>query len=117
MCWLIGESFVKVSAHKDDIYGHLYLKRKEYETAKNETGEYADQAKAALARIKDRKNEKFIALLQSGKLPPAAIHERAKRWAVKLFLSHWHAEAYRQYYKTEPPKPYPIAHMGHTHLI
>lgn len=119
LCWLIGESFVKVSGHKNDRYGKLYLQRKEYEGRKNEQLEYKDQATAALARIKDRKKAKkdFVALLESGKLPPAALHERSKRWAVKLFLAHWQAEAYRQHYKTEPPKPYAIAHLGHVHEI
>jgi hypothetical protein len=117
LCWLIGESFVKVSGNARDRYGKLYLQRKEYESKKNEALDYADQAKATLARIKDRKNKVFIALLESGKLPPAALHARSKRWAVKLFLAHWHAEAYRMHYGTEPPKPYPIAILGHAHVI
>ena len=43
--------------------------------------------------------------------------ERAKRYAVKLFLSHWFEEAYRTHYGTEPPKPYPIARLGHAHQV
>jgi hypothetical protein len=117
LCWLIGESFVKVSGNARDVYGKLYLQRKEYETKQNEAGAYADQAKKQLERIKDRKNKVFIALLESGKLPPAALHERSKRWAVKLFLAHWHEQAYRLHYGTEPPAPYPIAHLGHVHKI
>ena len=50
-------------------------------------------------------------------LPPAHLHARAKRWAVKLFLSHYHAEAYYQHYGAKPPNPYPIEHMGHVHWI
>jgi hypothetical protein len=50
-------------------------------------------------------------------LPPAHIHARAKRWAVKLFLSHWHDAAYRHHYKTAPPLPYPIAILGHAHVV
>jgi hypothetical protein len=34
-----------------------------------------------------------------------------------MFLSHWHREAYLQHYGTEPPAPFPIAHMGHAHVI
>jgi hypothetical protein len=50
-------------------------------------------------------------------LCPAHLHARAKRYAVKLFLSHWHGEAYRQHFKKEPPLPYPVAFLGHTHFI
>jgi len=50
-------------------------------------------------------------------LPPAHIHARATRWVVKLFLSHWHAQAYRNHYGAEPPKPYAQAHLGHAHMI
>jgi hypothetical protein len=48
LCWLIGESFVKVSSRDSDIYGKVYVARKEQETARNEAGEFADQAAAAL---------------------------------------------------------------------
>ena len=44
-----------------------------------------------------------------GKLPPAHIHARAKRYAVKLFLAHFHETGYRLHYGTEPPAPYPIS--------
>jgi hypothetical protein len=118
LCWLMGESFVKVSGNPRDRYGKFYLERKAYESAKNERGDYAERAKATLARIrKADANQAFKKLLESGKLPPAALHERSKRWAVKLFLAHWHAEAYRQHYGVAAPKPYPIAHLGHVHQI
>lgn len=120
LCWLMGESFVKVSGNKNDVYGKLYLERKEYERRRNEGGELADQAKARLVTDAGRKRKLepgLIAILEDGKLPAAALHERAKRWAVKIFLAHWHAEAWREQYGTEPPKPYPIAILGHAHQI
>lgn len=136
LCWLIGESFVKVSGNARDQYGKLYLERKAYETGKNEAGAYAEQAALALARMKNKRErraaevpdgteppadpaeaKRYRATLESGKLPPAALHERSKRWAVKLFLAHWHAEAYLREFGKEPPAPYPIAHMGHVHVI
>lgn len=52
-----------------------------------------------------------------GKLPPAHIHARAKRYAVKLFLAHYHETGYKLHFKTEPPAPYPIAILGHGHRI
>jgi len=53
----------------------------------------------------------------AGKLPPAHIHARAKRWAVKIFLAHWHHVAYMIEYKKAPPKPYSLEHLGHVHMI
>ncbi len=50
-------------------------------------------------------------------LPPGHLHSRAKRYAVKLFLSHWHEVAYKDHYKKDPPNPYPIAILGHAHKI
>jgi hypothetical protein len=120
LCWLIGESFVKVSSNVKDTYGKLYLQRKEYERVKNENGDYAPLAAARLAQDRARKRKLdpgLIAIFESGKLPAAALHERSKRWAVKLFLAHWFEEAYRLHHGEEPPKPYPIQHMGHAHLI
>ncbi len=120
LCWLMGESFVKVSSNKNDVYGHWYLERKEYERKNNDSGKLAEIARARAAEAKQRKRQlepELLAMLESGKLPAKALHERSKRWAVKLFLSHWHAEAYRHHYGVEPPKPYPIAILGHAHAI
>lgn len=50
-------------------------------------------------------------------LPPARIQLRSQRYAVKLFLSHWHAVAFRQRYGVMPPKPYVLEHLGHAHEI
>lgn len=120
LCWLMGESFVKVSGNPKDVYGKLYLQRKEYERAKNENGDYAPIAAARLAQDKARRkpmDASLKELLSTGKLPAAALHERSKRWAVKLFLAHWFEEAYRKHYGAEPPKPYAIGILGHAHRI
>lgn len=122
LCWLIGESFVKVSGRDNDIYGKLYLERKAYEAKRNDAGELADIARLRVEEDDKKPKAKRMdgdlrVLLESGKLPAKALHERAKRWTVKLFLSHWHAEAYRQHFGSEPPLPYPIAHLGHAHRI
>jgi hypothetical protein len=36
ICWKAGESFVKVSGNKNDIYGKFYVQRKEYEIERND---------------------------------------------------------------------------------
>ena len=120
LCWLTGESFVKVSGNKNDVYGKLYLQRKAYEAERNERGDLAEFAARRLAEDAVRKKKldpSLKALLETGKLPAIALHARSKRWAVKLFLAHWHEEAYRHHYKAEPPLPYPIAILGHAHQI
>lgn len=50
-------------------------------------------------------------------LAPDHIHARAKRWAVKLFLAHFHEIYWRHETGTEPPKPYAIAHLQHVDFI
>lgn len=116
LCWKMGDSFVKVSGRDNAFYGQIYRQRKEQEVRKNEALEFADQAKATLEekRIKDRAT---LAVYEAGMLPPGRIDLRARRYAVKLFLAHWHEVAYREHYGTEPPKPYVIEHLGHAHKI
>ena len=49
-------------------------------------------------------------------LPPAQLHRRAVRWAVKLFLAHYHEVSYLASYGAPPPLPY-IIERGHAHKI
>ncbi len=117
LCWKIGESFVKVHANESDIYGKVYVTRKVQEMEKNEAGDFADQAARALEEKKYGKETEARKAYEKGKLPQARIHARAKRYAVKLFLSHWHHVAYESYFGKEPPKPYIIEHGGHVHFV
>lgn len=112
-----GESFVKNSNRPGCFYGQLYKTRKEQEILKNNAGGFAVQAQQALANKNfDKKTDAYKAYV-SGKLPPAHIHARARRYAVKLFLAHLHEEMYVRHYGKAPPLPYPIAHMGHVHKV
>ena len=118
LCWKIGESFVKVSGNDDGFYGHIYAQRKLEEQARNEAGQYADQAAKKLATTNIGKDTDAYAAYSQGILPPAHIHARAKRVAVKLFLAHWHHVAYESHYGEPPPKPYILTVAGgHTHYI
>lgn len=155
VCWKIGESFVKVSANKNDVYGKVYIERKAYEVQRNDAveawnmnpgmtdnpmppagieknnwvkieynskvvgwfrGGNAEAAAKALQK-KIGKDTDAYKSYSVGKLPPAHIHARAKRYAVKLFLSHYWETGYRMHYGTEPPAPYAIEHLGHAHRI
>ena len=115
LCWLIGESFVKVSNNENDFYGKVYKARKEQEIAKNEAGDFAEQAKAALAAKRFGADTQARGHYEAGRLPPARIHLRAERYAVKLFLSSYHHVAYETHFGEPPPKPYVISHLGHGH--
>lgn len=117
LCWKIGESFVKVSGRDNDIYGKVYLERKAQEQERNERGEYADQAAAKLARFNIGRDTDAYAYYSQGKLPPAHIHARAKRYAVKLFLSHYHHVAWETQMGEPPVKPYIIEHGGHIDFV
>jgi hypothetical protein len=118
LCWKIGESFVKVSGGESPgYYGTVYKNRKEYEIANNEAGRYADQAAAMLKKFNYRADTEAKKHYEAGRLPPLHIHRRACRYAVKLFLSHLHHVWYVHQFGTEPPKPYPIAHMQHVDHI
>jgi hypothetical protein len=115
LCWLLGESFTKVSGNKSDTYGQVYKSRKESEIRRNEAGEYAEQAQASLAAKRFGDDTQAKAHYLAGKLPPARIHLRAQRYAVKLFLSDLHCVMFWTTYGTLPPKPYVISHLGHAH--
>ena len=115
ICWKIGQSFMKFSNNEQCYYGQIYRQRKAYEQANTNLGKHADAAAKGAAKVgKDTEAYKHYS---AGHLPPAQIDGRARRYAVKLFLSHLHDEWYRRYFKAEPPKPYPIAILGHAHYI
>ena len=115
ICWKAGESFVKTSNHPEDIYGHVYAARKVLEIQQNEAGAYKEQADAKASKV-GRSTDAYKSY-SIGQLPPAHIHARAKRYAVKLFLAHWHHVAFELEYGTPPPKPYILNQEGHTHYI
>ncbi len=117
LCWKMGESFVKVSNNDKDVYGQIYKQRKESEQAKNENGDYAGQAKEKLEKFKIGKKTEAYKYYIDGKLPPAHIQARAKRYAVKLFLSHLFEVWYELENGKKPPNPYPIDILNHAHKI
>ena len=117
LCWKLGESFVKVHNHGDDVYGKIYKDRKEFETSRNEAGLLADQAEAKLERFKIGKSTDAYTAYSAGKLPHGHIHARAKRSAGKMFLSHLQEVWWTHEFGTSPPAPYVMVHAGHAHKI
>lgn len=137
----LGECFVKTQNHADSYYGPLFRKRKALEWARNLNGLNAEQAAAQLAKYRIR-NTTDAYKWYSGQymndydpadktslptyskegrgtpmLPPAHIHARARRYVVKLFLSHLHHVMYLDHFGEPPPKPFAIEHLGHAHYI
>lgn len=112
----LGESFVKVSNNDRDIYGKIYAERKQLEQQRNEAGEFADQAKAKLEKYNIGKTTDAYKWYSEGKLPPAHIHARARRYAVKIFLSHFW-EKWRTIEGLPVPNPFAIDILGHAHRI
>jgi hypothetical protein len=138
--WLMGQCFMKFSGREDCYYGQMYKEKKAEYIAKNDAGEYKEQAAEDLASDKykqasyakrlqegDEDGEEGVDgaeafkrasfYLLQGKLPPGQIDARARRWAVKLFLAHLHEVMYFEHYKEKSPAPYAIAFMGHAHKI
>lgn len=116
LCWKIGDSFVKFSNRDECFYGKLYRQRKEYEVDRDARGDNADAAKETL----DNRNLRDAATrltYETGHLPAGRLDLRARRWAVKLFLAHFHHVMYLDHYGTEPPKPYVIGILGHADYI
>ena len=114
LCWKVGESFVKSSGSDRSFYGALYRERKELEVRRNETGGNAAAAKEKLERFPRHAQRDVYA---SGKLPASQVHARARRWTVKLFLSHLHEVWYRSEFGCAPPDPYALKVLGHAHKI
>lgn len=117
LLWKLGQSFIKVSNRPASVYGRIYQEKKAIETAKNERGEFAEQAAQILSSKKFNKKTKSYEAYSQGKLPDAQITARASRYATKIFVSHLWEEMYRLRYNDEAPRPYPIAFLGHVDIM
>lgn len=146
-CWKLGESFVKVSNKPDSLYGRMFKERKAYEKQKNldldyiqeslKTNGYIQKVNANLSRAEelallkkfqeDVESKRFIPKFGKatksyqtyfdGKLSDAHINARAKRYAVKMFLSHLFEAMYLDYYGKPAPNPYVLDFMNHSEYI
>lgn len=115
ICWKIGDCFAKAAAQDNHFYGRLYLQRKSQEEAANNSDKFAGQAAARLRRGDLEEGERRW--YAQGKLPPAHIDARARRWVVKLFLAHYHHVAWTVATGEAPAKPYVISILGHAGYI
>jgi hypothetical protein len=143
----LGESFNKNKGRDACFYGKLLAEKQRLLWGENLNGDFSGRARLDLKEKKyDEKTDAFAwksgeyhpddvrLCIDAGEspskskrrgegiamLPPGQIYFRARRWAVKLFLSHLHAVMYREYYQADPPAPYIFEHpngVDHRHLI
>jgi hypothetical protein len=114
--WKLGESFVKQqNSRGGEFYGGYYSERREIEEAANKSGKNRDQA-LAKAKTVGRTTEAYKHYSE-GMFPPGHIYSRAKRWVVKLFLSHYHHVGYEILNGEPPARPWIITHGGHSDFI
>lgn len=116
LCWKAGQSFMKLRASENDFYGGVYEKRKAYEVERNESG---GNTEAAATQLKEKRfgQNQTRDHLEAGRLSPGQIDARARRYAVKLFLSHLHHVMYEDRFGKVPPKPFVISQLEHAHYI
>jgi hypothetical protein len=112
LCWKLGDSFVKLSNHERCYYGHLYRQRKELEVTRDKNDYNADEAKRTLEE-KNIRDKATLATYNSGHLPDGRLDMRARRYAVKRFLTHYFEAAWVLHYGTTPPDPWIVEHGGH----
>lgn len=117
LCWKLGDSFVKQSGRESDYYGHVYKARKRHELTLDgrdpddgkivgpATQRHQVQAAAALQarKITDKALRQCY---ESGHLPLGRLELRARRYAVKLFLAHYHHVLYESIMGIPPPLPF-----------
>lgn len=114
----LGSCFIKVQNKPQDYYGKLYATRKAAEQVRNDNDGFAEEAKTILANKTYRHETDAYKAYITGKLPPAHLVARARRYTVKIFLSHLHQIMHEDYYGTKPDVPYIIANdPAHTHFI
>lgn len=107
-------SMLERRAYGDDTDAILWYQG--YLTAEDAAAYYAavPSERVGLAKklAKGRKAGSGVVML-----PPGHVHARAKRWVVKLFLSHWQQVAYRAHFGENAVKPYVLTKLGHVHEI
>ena len=145
LAYKLGDSFVKVSNRETDVgYGQLYKERKALEWERNLQGRFVETcAQATEHTLSDNQTLWYEgafrpadvqAAIASGKptsewdipkvpgeglpmLPPGRIELRARRVAVKMFLSHLYAVQFEVANGKPPEHPYIIAKDArHTHF-
>lgn len=118
ICYKVGHQFQFLMNRPNSLYGRLIRDRRIYETAKNDAGDYADQAARILDTYNYKKGTNAWKAYTAGKLPLAHLIQRCNRYATKIFISNLHAQM--MYVETggeTPELPWIIAFGGHKDYI
>jgi hypothetical protein len=123
----------KFEVERNDTQGNverakLILTQKKWDTTTDTykwlTGCYRPGILAALLQLDDPaqrlsflKKHEQVPNAEFGMLPPAQIDAQARRWVVKLFLSHLHTVWWWIEYGKLPERPYALQMLGHAHEI
>jgi hypothetical protein len=116
--WHAGQSFMKLHNRPDCFYGKLYERRKLFEQRMSDSGQrtqVATEWKAKLDKLQKTKSEAYQHY-SAGRLPPGHIDARARRWAVKIFISHMN-EVWLVKLGRPVPAPFALARMAHADYI
>ena len=145
----LGGSFNRQKGRDACYYGHLMDVKSKALWSENLSGKFSDTATNDIATVRYGKDtsayafkvgcykpEEVMQVIAHGKtadqankgepgsgtpmLPPGQIFYRARRWTVKLFLSHLHHVMHVDYHQAPPPHPYIFEHPNgedHRHLI
>ncbi len=119
-CFRLGETLYKFHKRDECFYGKLMIAKKVELEEANAEKRFAVEARRKLAEGKIGKTTEAYKRLLEDRLPQGQIHDRARRWTVKLFVSHLHHVMYWDYFGCEPPHPYIFEHPNnglHAHLI
>lgn len=122
ICFKLGECMVKFQNKENCYYGKLFAAKKAEIAAKNERGEFAAVAASEIATKGDSmKGTQRLEHWKKGRIAPAHVHDRARRWMVMIFISHLHEVMHWDEYGCAPPAPYIFTHPNefnpHTHLF
>lgn len=112
-----GECFVKTSNSEKSFYGALYKHKKLEYAQKNLEGGFSDRAKSIIEEKNFGSETVALKMYKEGRLPDAHIHSMARRYAVKIFISHLHEIWHFVEFGRLPPLPYALSQLGHAHLI
>ena len=110
----VGMAFRRTggNAQPTSPYRSIYDWRKEYEVMRNERGDLAEQAAYKLKSRNFRKDTTAYKHYIEGRLPPAHLDARARRFTIKVFLVHLHQVLFFERYGRMPPRPYILDVLG-----
>jgi hypothetical protein len=118
LCYKSEDCFVKFQNHRNDHYGQLYVKRKEYESGRNERGDNADAASYILTGKCPRCARSMSAERTIKEESPAKHKERTSIGERPCPVCHGHSGGTPKRFgaDTEARKHYEAGHLPPSHI-